>query len=430
MNYTRNRQQQVDDTMADKDAEISMMVSMGFTAEQAAEALNATNGNIDQAIDYLLSGDKKQDTSLSTVKRKESKMPPDTFRGSRRDYSMRKSNDDEEKQRKSAHETQYKGTNKDRHSMTFSPTNTSDQGGTENRAPKFDKKAPKENRPGAVAMEGMNPTAGQDDDDFTITGGQSMLPISARVVQENEEDYEHFQDRLCQQEERLQKVIAGLENAAVAQVLTNDEEAQHAEHAQQYLPSGTESSSKEPIPAADQSMSSPCGPRTKWIVVVAVVLLLVVIVAVALGVALGGENKDDPSQDCADDTDALYATTKLSTAVAWWRAELIQNAESFCAVAGECNYDSKMLSTHSDLVFACEQVGGVSYFLSFSTYCTYWDNGREYESTYNYIDIPDCVATTCSMGQANERLQDHEDELDINAEAGISSLGYTNVECS
>jgi len=129
--------------MADKDAEISMMVSMGFTAEQAAEALNATNGNIDQAIDYLLSGDKKQDTSLSTVKRKESKMPPDTFRGSRRDYSMRKSNDDEEKQRKSAHETQYKGTNKDRHSMTFSPTNTSDHVAPRIARPSLTRKPPK-----------------------------------------------------------------------------------------------------------------------------------------------------------------------------------------------------------------------------------------------------------------------------------------------
>jgi len=181
---------------------------------------------------------------------------------------------------------------------------------------------------------------------------------------------------------------------------------------------------------ASQSMSSLCGLRTKWIVIIAVVLLLVVIVAVALGVARKGGKDDDWSQQCVDDTAALYATTELPTAVASWGAEFDQNIESFCAFAGECNVDSKTLSAHNDIITACEQVGGVSYYLSFSTYCTYWDNGLEYEITYNFIDIPDCTATTCSVGQVDEQLQNLEHDLEISFEAVLSTLGYTSVQCS
>jgi len=46
--------QQANDEVADRDAEISMIVAMGFTVQGAREALEATDGDIDDAIDYLL----------------------------------------------------------------------------------------------------------------------------------------------------------------------------------------------------------------------------------------------------------------------------------------------------------------------------------------------------------------------------------------
>jgi len=48
--------QQANDEVADHDAEISMILAMGFTAQKARKALEATGGDIDHAIDYLLLG--------------------------------------------------------------------------------------------------------------------------------------------------------------------------------------------------------------------------------------------------------------------------------------------------------------------------------------------------------------------------------------
>jgi hypothetical protein len=50
---------QDNDEVADCDAEISMLVAMGFTVESASEALEASSGNIDHAIDYLVVGGEK-----------------------------------------------------------------------------------------------------------------------------------------------------------------------------------------------------------------------------------------------------------------------------------------------------------------------------------------------------------------------------------
>ena len=54
-----NAKQDTVEGMADLDAEISMIVDMGFTFEQASEALEASSGHIDRAIDYLVSGGEK-----------------------------------------------------------------------------------------------------------------------------------------------------------------------------------------------------------------------------------------------------------------------------------------------------------------------------------------------------------------------------------
>jgi len=66
--------------VADSDAEISMMVSMGYTAERAVEALSATGGNIDTALDYLINDEHDREHDQHTG---EMKMSPPATRGKR-----------------------------------------------------------------------------------------------------------------------------------------------------------------------------------------------------------------------------------------------------------------------------------------------------------------------------------------------------------
>jgi len=81
-------------------------------------------------------------------------------------------------------------------------------------------------QPGAFTILGVE-TAGRDEE-YSITG-TSMLPVTARLVHENEEDYEHLEEQLHQQGEQLrqqyheleqlQRIVAERENVAIAQVI-------------------------------------------------------------------------------------------------------------------------------------------------------------------------------------------------------------------
>jgi hypothetical protein len=78
------------DEVADCDAKISMLVAMGFTVESASEALEASSGNIDRAIAYLVAGggesNKQEKEPLWTTKVNEDKLLPDSITASRRHF--------------------------------------------------------------------------------------------------------------------------------------------------------------------------------------------------------------------------------------------------------------------------------------------------------------------------------------------------------
>lgn len=187
--------------------------------------------------------------------------------------------------------------------------------------------------PGAEAIQGPDPSPNLVDDEYTITAPlpqykeqqhiPSMFPVSARVVHEGE-DYEDLQEQLQRQGEELQRVIAGLANAPVAQVVANeeaiqangahiadgnDEEAQiarghgnkaHVTHSIEKQDGFSDTESSDEASAKSMTRSSRlCGMKRKWILVAASILVLV-IACVALGVALS--QKNTPKIDATDDS--------------------------------------------------------------------------------------------------------------------------------
>jgi len=137
--------------------------------------------------------------------------------------------------------------------------------------------------PDAFAMSGVE-TASRDDE-YTITG-TSILPVMARIVNENEEDVEHLEEQLRQQEEELQqrdeeleRIRMERENVAVAQVISHDKEAQDDSS------DGGEAdlSTQQPNSAMKQFVFHPHWPRMTWIAALAT---LSVIVGIVLGVVL------------------------------------------------------------------------------------------------------------------------------------------------
>jgi hypothetical protein len=97
--------------------------------------------------------------------------------------------------------------------------------------------------PGAVAVPGpggLNAANDLDDLATTITTappGDSIFPVSARVVNETEEDYERLQEQLRQQGKQLRQVLADREHVAFAEVIGGDEEAQAGRERGQHQPS-------------------------------------------------------------------------------------------------------------------------------------------------------------------------------------------------
>lgn len=84
-------------------------------------------------------------------------------------------------------------------------------------------------QPGAFAVAGADATG--EDEEFSTTAPAShpvsTAPvITAQLVNDNDDDYELLQEQLRQRDEQLERVLVGIENAAVAQVVLPDEEAQ------------------------------------------------------------------------------------------------------------------------------------------------------------------------------------------------------------
>jgi len=191
--------------------------------------------------------------------------------------------------------------------------------------------------PGAVAVDGLE--AASYDDDYTVTAPPEvppqvnpMEPITARIVHGNEEDYEVLREELQWQGEQLRQVIAERENAAVAQVVADEAEAQHGNIDEEPFPRHDYSSNQEILSIIKQSVSCLCGPRMKWIAAISIVL---VIVGIVLGIVLQPMMQDIPPQHLID----FLSMASLDGGTALQNPSTTQN-DALKWLAGNANLDT------------------------------------------------------------------------------------------
>jgi len=142
-------------------------------------------------------------------------------------------------------------------------------------------------RPGAFAVSGVETAGRGRDDEYTITG-TSVLPVTARIVNDSEEDVDLLQEQLRQQdeqlrqqEEELERIRAERESVAVAHVIENNSNNKLLKIAQ--MKRDIALTRKRFVYVAKLSLSKLFGPRMKWIITAIVILL---VVGIVLGIVL------------------------------------------------------------------------------------------------------------------------------------------------
>jgi hypothetical protein len=186
---------------------------------------------------------------------------------------------------------------------------------------RMDNRQPRQIHPGAVAVPGpgMDDDASSQDEELTIStpasvGTRSIYPVTARLVDNTEEDYEQLRqqnEELRQQNEELERIRRERENVAIAQVISSsDEEAPNPDNDDSPLPRTTDSDTQEPMPMTKQSTSFTCSHRKKQIA--AIVAVILVILCIVLGVALPRTLKStttEPPPNAESPTGPLNPTT-------------------------------------------------------------------------------------------------------------------------
>lgn len=176
---TMSNTQQVDDTVAEEEAEIGMIVGLGFSQAEARKALKAHGGNVDRAMDSLLLDSR----AGSTQERPKSRA------------KMKESDDIE-----NWNATPSLGV------TVLADTNPRHQ---------------EEVRPGAVAVAGPDAEDGFSTviPDSRLNSVNTSIPIAAELIDSHDDDYERIEDQLRKHDEQLQQVLADRANVPVAQVV-------------------------------------------------------------------------------------------------------------------------------------------------------------------------------------------------------------------
>jgi hypothetical protein len=301
--------------------------------------------------------------------------------------------------------------------------------------PPVDESSPK--YPGAVPVAGMKAATGGTSDEFTITAPASVVaprppsiaPVSARLVDSNEQNMEELQEQLRYQGEQLEKVLAGIQNAPVASVVSHgDVEAQDATNKQvgDSPPTAT-SGDGAPTSTSKEPTTKLCSTRMKWII--GIVIILAIGVAVALGVVLSKPSTtttttsdENASQQCDADQELLQSNGDISAASILLYAELKEDYGTACTAL--CTYDFKEYKTYSTFVAACQKAGGDLYTVTDEVNCL--------GSNFNYLDIkfidrPLCVAPSCDVWDFVEKLDADVDEVAQTKEEEYSNI---NLECT
>ena len=225
-----NTKEQLDDTVAEEEAEISMIVALGFTTAQTKQALKANGGNVDRALEALFR-DKKARSKGERVK---------------------ESDDIEQGNRK--YVTPSLGM------MVLSDVRyKTDPGDLVSQESDGD-------RPGAVAVLGIRASVEEESvftegiQDSSITAMITSIPIAAELPNRDEEHDAWIEDQLRKHDTQLRKVIAERENAVVAQVIDTS-----------------------------KGHEGMCSQRVKWMTAIACLVLIAV--GVSVGVVLRKSKK-------------------------------------------------------------------------------------------------------------------------------------------
>ena len=139
--------------------------------------------------------------------------------------------------------------------------------------------------PGAVAVAGFDENEGNDGTVFigdeecstALESYNSRHPVTAHIVEENEDERRILEEQLQQREEELQRMLAERENVAVAQVILTEQEAPESDEAS---PHHRFSIGLCPL---KNEITHACGQTIWWIVVIGMIL---VIFGIVLSVAL------------------------------------------------------------------------------------------------------------------------------------------------
>jgi hypothetical protein len=260
--------------------------------------------------------------------------------------------------------------------------------------------------PGAVGVDGPNLGNNNRQPYTSLTFGNSTpVPLEAQVVPDNRDEFQSLQEQVWQQQEALEELRRKQQNVVVGELMTDDEEAQYANPKKGgYAPGADVSTDEDSTPNTGSS-------KMRWIVVGAGVLavLAVIIIAVVLVIVFSGDKGSIASDECTTETEALQSTAQIQNANAAWNAEFSSflNDPSVCNIignSGTCTFDSKSLSSHEEYFSACTQVGGSPQTYSDSFSCTFLNNGDRIQREYLFVDIPECIASSCDQAAGQARV--------------------------
>lgn len=135
-------------------------------------------------------------------------------------------------------------------------------------------------------------------------------------------------------------------------------------------------------------------------------------------------------QQCEDETLALYATSEYANALGAWAAE-VNPDEYECntdAFEMECSVDSASFPSHDPLVRVCEEKNGLSFLFTYSTMCDIlFDDGSSIQVTYMDMNIPECVASSCTIDELEKLVQEKAEKKADFSEQNLS-LNLASVE--
>lgn len=138
----------------------------------------------------------------------------------------------------------------------------------------------------------------------------------------------------------------------------------------------------------------------------------------------------EASKECLANMDALYSTSDvLSANEAWvnemkaYKGECIQNSMSLT-----CTFDSKTLASHDVFVNACTEAGGTPALFSDSFSCTVSENGSTALPMFVFVDVPECIATSCDESVGRALVASFVEDTTVNTESTLLN-DFDSVQC-